>query len=225
MRVLLIESDARTAKSLEAALTSKWITVTIVTKGEEAINTAYEFSFDAILLDIDSLDIPGFTILKSLIVTRMSRTPIILMSKNSTIESKAEGFRLGADDYVVKPFHSMEIVMRLNAMTRRLRELEDFSMTAGNMTIDVYERKVRINDKEIHLEPIEYRILEMLALQAGKVVHWEEIVKRVFGNTGEIRIHVNDYILSMRKKLVRQGAAADCILSVGKVGFRLKVSW
>lgn len=118
MRVLLVEDDPTTSKSIEMMLTHANLNVYATDLGEEGLDLAKLYDYDLILLDLNLPDMPGYEVLRQLRRSRVE-TPILILSGDDNTESKLKGFGFGADDYLTKPFHREELVARIHAIVRR----------------------------------------------------------------------------------------------------------
>src|SRR6266478_7644874 len=121
MRVLLIEDDSGTARSIELMLKSAGFNIYMSALGEEGIDLGKVYDYDIILLDLNLPDISGFEVLRALRVSKV-KTPILILSGRAGIEDKVRGLGYGADDYMTKPFHKDELVARIHAIARRSRQ-------------------------------------------------------------------------------------------------------
>ena len=216
MRLLLVEDDDGIAGPLVTGLEREGFDVTRVANGHDALSAAEP---DLVLLDLRLPDIDGYAVARGL--RERSRVPIIMVSAKGEEIDRILGLELGADDYLVKPFSIRELIARINAVMRRVREPEqpvDQTITVGDLVIDRREHRVRLGDAEIPMTPKEFDLLMVLAGDAGAVVDRRRILEEVWGTrwygpTKTIDVHVS----ALRRKLGDPG----WIEAVRGVGFRL----
>ena len=216
MRLLLVEDDDGIAGPLVTGLEREGFDVTRVANGHDALSAAEP---DLVLLDLRLPDIDGYAVARGL--RERSRVPIIMVSAKGEEIDRILGLELGADDYLVKPFSIRELIARINAVMRRVREPEqpvDQTITVGDLVIDRREHRVRLGDAEIPMTPKEFDLLVVLAGDAGAVVDRRRILEEVWGTrwygpTKTIDVHVS----ALRRKLGDPG----WIEAVRGVGFRL----
>ena len=216
MRLLLVEDDDGIAGPLVTGLEREGFDVTRVANGHDALSAAEP---DLVLLDLRLPDIDGYAVARGL--RERSRVPIIMVSAKGEEIDRILGLELGADDYLVKPFSIRELIARINAVMRRVREPEqpvDQTITVGELVIDRREHRVRLGDAEIPMTPKEFDLLVVLAGDAGAVVDRRRILEEVWGTrwygpTKTIDVHVS----ALRRKLGDPG----WIEAVRGVGFRL----
>ena len=160
MRILLIEDDSTTARSIELMLRSESFNVYTTDFGEEGINLGKIYDYDIILLDLNLPDMSGFEVLRSLRVSKV-RTPILILSGLAGIEDKVSGFGLGADDYMTKPFHRNELVARIHAIVRRSKGHAQSLVNTGDLSVNLDTKTVEIGGTRVHLTGKEYQVLEL----------------------------------------------------------------
>lgn len=227
VRLLLVEDDKAIAEPLQRALERDGYEVTWVATGAGALAAE---PTDLILLDLGLPDMDGLDVCKRLRTT--TGTPIIVITARGEEIDRVLGLELGADDYVVKPFGSRELIARIRAVTRRTNAPpptadtptsvatgEDTAQHVGALTIDRRSHRVLLNDVEVVLTPKEYDLLAILAEDPGALRTRGEIIDQVwdshwYGPTKTLDVH----IASLRKKL----GDTEWIETVRGVGFRLR---
>src|SRR5437763_13412111 len=150
MRVLLIEDDGPTARSIELMLKSENFNVYATHLGEEGIDLGKLYDYDIILLDLNLPDLSGFEVLRSLRVSKV-RTPILILSGFAGIEDKVKGLGFGADDYVTKPFHKGELVARIHAIVRRSRGHAQPVINIDGLCVDLDRKTAEIDGARVYL--------------------------------------------------------------------------
>ena len=166
MRVLLVEDDLTTSKSIEMMLTHANLNVYATDMGEEGVDLAKLYDYDLILLDINLPDITGHDVLRQLRTARIN-TPILILSGDDDTESKLKSFGFGADDYLTKPFHRDELVARIHAIIRRSKGHSQSVIRTGKIAVNLDAKTVEVGDGQVHLTGKEYQMLELLSLRKG----------------------------------------------------------
>jgi len=222
MRVLLIEDDRRTAQSIELMLRSENFNVYTTNLGEEGIDVAKLYDHDIILLDLNLCDISGFDVLRALRISKV-RTPTLILSGLSGIETKVKCFGFGADDYITKPFHRNELVARIYAIVRRLKGHAQSIIRTGDLVVDLGTKRVEVNGINIHLTSKEYLLLELLSLRRGSTLTKEMILNHLYGGISEPEQKIIDvFICKLRKKLSRVSNGKDYVETVWGRGYKLR---
>lgn len=203
-RVLVIDDEPDALELIRVMLTAEGFDVSVAQDALSGLRAAYQFHPDAILLDVMMPNVDGFEVCQRL--REMTDVPIIFVTAKGTMEDIVHGFTLGADDYVVKPFDSSELVSRLTACLRRASEQaeEDVELLfpAASIMLDCGRHELVIGSKTIYLTPKEFEVLRFLIRHAGKVLSTDAILSRVWGPEwiGEPDL-VKQYIYKLRQKI------------------------
>jgi len=201
MRVLLIEDDRSTARSVQLLLTAEKFNVEIATLGEDGLDLAQTYDYDVILLDLGLEDISGMDVLRTL-RRAGSKTPVVMLTGSADVAVKVRAFSGGCDDFVVKPFHKDELVARLRAVIRRGCGHADSVITIGDISLNLDSRTVSVNGQRVHLTGKEYQTLELLALRRGKTLHKDVFLTSLYGGMDEPGGKIIDvFICKLRQKL------------------------
>jgi two-component system, cell cycle response regulator CtrA len=201
MRVLLIEDEPNTARSVELAFAAEGIVCDTVAYGEDGFDLGSRYEYDIIVLDMMLPDVSGFEVLKKF-RARNIKTPVLILSGLTSADNKIKGLGYGADDYVTKPFNHREIIERIRAIVRRSKGHSDSVLQIGNLTIDINKKYAAIKGKEIALTNKEYSILELMALRKGTPVKKETFLNHLYGGIDEPEIKIIDvFVCKLRKKL------------------------
>ena len=201
MRVLLIEDDSATARSIELMLKGDGLNVNSTDQGEEGIDLGRLYDYDIILLDLQLPDMSGFEVLKSLRFAKV-RTPVLILSGNAIVEAKVKALGFGADDYMSKPFHKDELVARIMAVVRRSKGHSQPVITTGRLSVDLNARTVEVDGNPVRLTAKEYQILELLALRKGATMTKEMFLNHLYDGTDDPDSKIIDvFICKLRKKL------------------------
>jgi two-component system cell cycle response regulator CtrA len=199
MRVLLIEDDSATARSIELMLGSESFIVYTTNLGEEGIDLGKVYDHDIILLDLNLPDMSGFDVLRKLRVSKVE-TPILILSGVAAMEDKIKGLGFGADDYVTKPFHKDELVARIHALVRRSKGHAQSVINTDDLCINLNSKLVEINGARVHLTAKEYQLLELLALRKGTTLTKEVVLSHLYGGTDEPEIKIIDVFMCKLRK-------------------------
>jgi len=201
MRILLVEDDPMTSKSIEMMLASANLNVYATDLGEEGIDLAKLYDYDLILLDINLPDINGHEVLRQLRLAKID-TPILILSGMDDTENKIKGFGFGADDYMTKPFHREELVARIHAIVRRSKGHAQSLITTGNVVVNLDGKTVEANGRPVHLTGKEYQMFELLSLRKGTTLTKEMFLNHLYGGMDEPELKIIDvFICKLRKKL------------------------
>lgn len=201
MRLLLIEDSQRLRSALENGLRKAGYAVDIAKDGREGFWLAMESEYDVIVLDLMLPGMDGVSVLRQL--REQGRTThILILSARDTIEDRVQGLRLGADDYLVKPFSFDELCARLEALVRRSYHAKNPVIRRGPLEINTASRRVTHGGREVRLTPREYSLLEILALRPGEVLSRRELGEHLYELDHEAASNVVDVLVcSLRKKL------------------------
>ncbi|MGB1235930.1 MAG: response regulator transcription factor CtrA [Planktomarina sp.] len=222
MRVLLVEDDPSTAKSIELMLGHANLNVYTTDLGEEGIDLAKLYDYDLILLDLGLPDMNGHEVLRQLRMARIE-TPILILSGDSDSESKIKGFGFGADDYLTKPFHREELIARIHAIIRRSKGHSQSIIKTGDVSVNLDAKTVEVNDRPVHLTGKEYQMLELLSLRKGTTLTKEMFLNHLYGGMDEPELKIIDvFICKLRKKLATATDGQNHIETVWGRGYVLR---
>ncbi len=206
MRVLLIEDDEATARSIEIMLSSNGFNVFTTDLGEEGLDLGKLYDYDIILLDLNLPDMHGYDVLKKLRVSKID-TPVLILSGLSELDDKVKGLGFGADDYVTKPFDKNELIARIQAIIRRSKGHAQSIIKTGKLAVNFDSRTVEVDGQPVHLTGKEYAMLELLSLRKGTTLTKEMFLNHLYGGMDEPELKIIDvFICKLRKKL---SAATD----------------
>ncbi len=222
MRVLLVEDDPTTSKSIEMMLTHANLNVYTTDLGEEGIDLAKLYDYDLILLDLNLPDMNGHEVLRQLRMARVD-TPILILSGEDDTDNKLKGFGYGADDYLTKPFHREELVARIHAIIRRSKGHAQSVINTGRITVNLDAKTVDADGKAVHLTGKEYQMLELLSLRKGTTLTKEMFLNHLYGGMDEPELKIIDvFICKLRKKLSQATDGANYIETVWGRGYVLR---
>ena len=222
MRVLLVEDDPTTSKSIELMLTHANLNVYATDMGEEGIDLAKLYDYDLILLDLHLPDMNGHEVLRQLRLNRVE-TPILILSGDDDTDSKLKGFGFGADDYLTKPFHRDELVARIHAIIRRSKGHAQSVITTGEVSVNLDAKTVEAVGQTVHLTGKEYQMLELLSLRKGTTLTKEMFLNHLYGGMDEPELKIIDvFICKLRKKLAQATGGEHYIETVWGRGYVLR---
>ena len=222
MRVLLVEDDASTARSIEMALASEGIVCDIAELGEEGLEIGKIYDYDIIILDLMLPDLDGYEVLRRLRAAKV-KTPILILSGLSAPDQKIKGLGIGADDYLTKPFNKGELIARIQAVVRRSKGHSESIIRTGLLAVNLDTRTVEINGGVIHLTSKEYGILELLSLRKGSTLTKEMFLNHLYGGIDEPELKIIDvFVCKLRKKLSDSANGENYIETVWGRGYVLK---
>ena len=223
-RILIVDDEPDIVELLEYNLRQTGYTVVTARDGAAAFAEVRRQPPDLVLLDLMLPDISGTEVCRRL--KKDSSTegiPIVMITARSEEIDRVVGFELGADDYVTKPFSPREVVLRVQAVLRRARprhETADERMVFGTLEIDVPRHRVLVDEEEVPLTALEFKLLLDLASRRGRVQSRDDLLERVWGYAPGIETRtVDTHVKRLREKL---GSARDCIETVRGVGYRMR---
>lgn len=221
--MLVVDDEPRYLKLVRYNLESAGYEVVTAAQGEEAVSLAAGKGLELILLDIRMPGMDGYEVCAK--IREFSAVPIIMLTAMGEERDKVKGLRLGADDYVSKPFGAEELLARVEAVLRRSRVSEASAepvLAVGDMVIDFAQRKVAVAGQEVSLSPTEYRLLHCLAVNAGRVVVQEELLERVWGREYLEKYEgLRVYIRRLRQKIEKDPDHPAYIVTKPGVGYML----
>ena len=222
MRVLLVEDDPTTAKSIELMLTHANLNVYTTDLGEEGIDLAKLYDYDLILLDLGLPDMAGHEVLRQIRLARVE-TPILILSGADDTDSKLKGFGFGADDYLTKPFHRDELVARIHAIIRRSQGHSQSVIKTGRISVNLDAKTADVDGTPVHLTGKEYQMLELLSLRKGTTLTKEMFLNHLYGGMDEPELKIIDvFICKLRKKLSEANDGENYIETVWGRGYVLR---
>ncbi|MFP1645676.1 response regulator transcription factor CtrA [Pontitalea aquivivens] len=222
MRILLVEDDPTTSRSIELMLTHANLNVYCTDLGEEGIDLAKLYDYDLILLDLNLPDMNGHEVLRQLRLAKVD-TPILILSGADDTDNKIKGFGFGADDYMTKPFHREELVARIHAIIRRSKGHAQSVIRTGKVSVNLDAKTVEVDGRPVHLTGKEYQMLELLSLRKGTTLTKEMFLNHLYGGMDEPELKIIDvFICKLRKKLAEVTGGENYIETVWGRGYVLR---
>ena len=222
---LVIDDEPQVVRFLRAALTSHGYKVLDAATGAAGLIEASARVPDLVLLDLGLPDVDGVEVARRL--REWTNVPIIVISARGQERAKIEALDAGADDYLTKPFGIGELLARVRVALRHAARLSDGrsepELRLGDLEIDLAARRVRLRGEDVHLTPIEYRLLAVLVKNADKVVTQRQLLKEVWGPGSLDESHyLRVYMAQLRHKLEAEPARPRYLLTEPGVGYRLR---
>ena len=224
--IVVIEDDPAIRLFLRTGLGAHGFKVFEADRGRQGIIEAGIRKPDLIILDLGLPDMDGVDVIKT--IREWSGMPIIILSARSTELHKIDALDAGADDYLTKPFGLGELLARIRVAMRHTvsspEQDQSGVFTTGALKVDLLKRQVFVDDREVHLTPIQYRLLAVLIKNAGKVLTHQYLLKEVWGPSYRENSHyLRIYMSQLRQKLETDPAQPQYLLTESGVGYRLKV--
>lgn len=222
MRVLLVEDDTSTAKTIEMMLKSEGYICDCTDLGEDGLEIGKIYDYDLIILDLMLPDMDGYEVLRRLRSSKV-RTPILILSGLSEPDQKVKGLGFGADDYLTKPFDKGELVARIQAIVRRSKGYSESIIRTGKIAVNLDTRTVEVGGQPLHLTGKEYGILELLSLRKGTTLTKEMFLNHLYGGMDEPELKIIDvFVCKLRKKLSTATGGDNHIETVWGRGYVLR---
>ncbi|MBP7860626.1 response regulator [bacterium] len=224
--ILVIEDEAPIRRFLKMSLLDHGFAFSEASTGKEGLSKVASERPDLVILDLGLPDTDGLEVTRQ--VREWSNVPIIVLSAREKENDKVEALDAGADDYLVKPFGIGELMARLRVALRHANRLSDDQLDSnfsfGDIHIDFAKRQVLRNAEEIHLTPIEYKLLNTLVRYSGKVVTHKHLLRETWGGEySDETQYLRVYMAQLRKKLELDPAQPKYLITEPGVGYRLKI--
>lgn len=221
-KVLIVDDERTISDGLAFSMKKEGFDVSTAYNGEEALTVFREVKPDVMILDIMLPGLDGFTVCR--IIRKESNLPIIMLTARADRAERVLGFEAGADDYVVKPFFTDELIARVRAILRRGRDLSDTEapILVESIAIDPERRKVERENVSIEMSRKEFDLLYELARNRGRVLSRQSLLSKVWGEDSYIDPHTVDvHVCRLREKLESDPRKPELILTVRGVGYKL----
>ena len=215
-RICIVEDDLHIAQMIEATLTMMNYDCVRCEDGKQAVETILNNRFDLILLDIMLPELDGFGVLEKI---RSREIPVIVLTAMGSVSDKVRGLRLGAEDYIVKPFEAMELLARIEVVLRRFHTDESSILQYDEIQVDIQRHTVTKDGEEVTLTPKQFDVLVFLMKHVDLAVSRDQLLSAVWGYEfeGESRT-VDIHVQQVRKKMGLQGR----LVTISKLGYRLE---
>jgi len=205
MRILVVEDEPRIATDIVAALTAAGYMATVAHDGEEAWFRGDTEAFDLAVLDLGLPNLDGLTVLKRW-RSAGSNMPVLVLTARGAWAERVEGIDAGADDYLPKPFHMVELIARIRALIRRAAGHGTAVIEAGQISLDTRSMRVTVDGVPVDLSPLEYRLLAYLAHQKDRIVPPTELIEHLYGDDDARDANALEAVIARLRKKLGTGA-------------------
>lgn len=220
MQILLVEDERKMADIIVRGLKSEGYNARVASDANSGLSLALSGEFDLLILDLLLPDFPGTKLLRRL-REKDRRVPVLVVTARGEMDSKAENFSAGADDYLTKPFAFAELIMRVKALLRRSPDAIPDTITLLDLEIDRPGHQVRRAGRKIELSPKEFSLLEYLAMNPGRVVSRSMIIDRVWDQSFEGLTNIVDVYVSQVRRKIDDNYQPKLIRTVRGLGYAL----
>ncbi len=226
MKVLIVEDSPEVVEAVRLCFDLRWPGTEVITtsSGKRGAELIEQETPDVVILDLGLPDMDGLDVLKE--IRLFSETPVLILTVRDDEVSRVRGLELGADDYIIKPFSHLELLARVRAVLRRSQMPElrggEKPIAIGDLVIDFAAREVKRGTEMVQLTPTEWRMLTELVRNEGKVLSYETLLRRVWGDddAGETE-YIKKYIYRLRQKLGDDPQAPRLIISTRGMGYKM----
>lgn len=223
MKLLIVEDEQELSKTIESYFEQEGNVCEVVGTLNEAREKVNIYEYDCIVLDINLPDGKGLDLIKT--IQDKDKVGVLILSANQQLEDKLEGLNLGADDYLVKPFHLSELNARLKSIIRRKQYQGKSQFSVNEISVNIDAKQVDVNNQEVELTKIEYKLLLYFLSNKNRVVTKSSICEYIYGDYMDNFDSVDfiySHIKNLRKKLISAGCE-DYVKTVYGVGYKFKV--
>ncbi len=221
MKLLVVEDEARMIELLRKGLSEEGHTVVCGRDGNEGLDLARGYEFDAIILDVMLPKLNGYDLAQRIREEKIA-TPILMLTAKDTVPDLVRGLDSGADDYLTKPFAFEELLARLRAVKRRARVPQPNKLQVADLVLDPATREVSRGGTDIFLTRTEYNLLERLMDRAGKVVPRHSLIEAVWGFDREIEENTLDAFVRLLRAKIDDNHRSKLIHTVRGVGYMIR---
>ncbi len=221
MRVLVVEDQELIGKAIQKGLSEEGFAVDRVTTVADALHTALEHDYDVTVLDLMLPDGSGFDFLRTF-RKENKKTPVLILTAKDSLKDKGQGFQLGADDYLTKPFQFEELLMRVRALVRRKYQHFDQTIEAGELALDLTARTALVRGQGLSLTTMEFSLLELFLLRRGHVLSRDQITEHLYSEESEQESNVIDVFINKLRRKLEAAGAGDLIETVRGAGYVIR---
>jgi len=221
MKILIVEDARELAETIKEGLEESLYAVDLSFDGEEGLYMAETNAYDAVILDIMLPKMDGIAVLSGL-RKKGIEVPVILLTARGEVAARVRGLNAGADDYMAKPFEFMELLARLRAVIRRNKGMSSSLISIEGLSLETGSRTIKRDGREIHLSSMEYRILEYLVMNKGRIISKTELTERLYGMDLDPESNVLEVYINYLRKKIDLGHERKLIHTVRGAGYILK---
>ena len=220
MKIMVVEDDANSRQLLKKFLIAKQYEVAEAADGAEALTRFEAEQPDMVLLDVMMPKLDGWAVLER--IREQSDVPVIMLTAKDTTEDKVRGLSSGVDDYITKPFDLLEVVARIEAVSRRYHSEPATLIQINGIDIDDEQKRVTVRGQAVELSPKEYDLLKLLASKPGKVFSHQEVLDVIWADSHFASSEdVKKYVYLLRNKIERDAENSELVLTVRGFGYKL----
>ena len=225
-KIMIVEDEAGLVTLLKYNLEKKGYETTVVMNGKDVMTQALQERPDLILLDWMLPSVSGIDLCRTIRKSyELNNTPIIMLTARSDEADKVRGLSYGADDYMTKPFSVPELMARIAALLRRVNPTpQQESLSFGDVVMDFSKRLVKRADRNVHLGPTEFRLLQFLMEKPGIVLTREDLLKSVWGGSIHVELRTVDVHIRRLRRALNEGGESDIIRTVRSVGYAMDLN-
>ena len=223
MRVLVVEDEAALRTQLVSRLVAARFAVDAAADGRDGLYMGNEYPVDLAVVDIGLPDMSGIEVIRGW--RQAGRTfPVLILTARGRWQDKVEGLEAGADDYVVKPFHVEELLARLRALVRRSAGWTDSVLHCGPIELDTATQRVAVNDEPVELTAYEYKVIEYLMLNAGRVISKSELTEHLYAEDFDRDSNVLEVLVGRLRRKLDPGRTLNPIETLRGRGYRFRLA-
>lgn len=223
MNILVVEDEPEMASTLVRGLQEELLGVQLAQDGRGALQLSENYSFDLIVLDVMLPDLSGFDVVQQL-RQRSQETPVLMLTARDALPDVVRGLDSGADDYLTKPFSFSELLARIRALGRRSAVARKNVLEVADLVLDVSSYRTFRNGRPIYLSLTEFRLLEVLARNYGRIVTRKALLTAIWGNRREVEKNTLDAFVRLLRKKVDQARDAKLIQTHRGLGYSMGAS-
>ncbi len=224
MRLLVVEDDAKISSFVIKGLEQSGFAVDHASNGKEGLFLAQTEPYDAAIIDVMLPGLDGLSIIAEMRKAKIA-TPVIILSAKRSVEDRVRGLQTGSDDYMVKPFTFAELLARVQALIRRSTQAtEPTRLTVGDLSIDLIKREVVRAGQKIELQPREFRLIEYLMRQPGRVVSKTMIMEHIWNYHFDPQTNVVDVLVCRLRNKIDKDFHLKLIHTIRGVGYVIKIT-
>jgi len=220
MKILVVEDEKGMAQVLRRGLEEESHVVSLAHDGVSALSLAQNMPFDMVLLDVMLPGIDGLQVARQLRHTR-ENIPILMLTARDSVSDVVKGLDSGADDYLTKPFSFAVLLARIRALERRTAEPRIRTLRVSDLALDITQRRVFRGSREIHLTPTEFRLLEFLMRNQGRVATRQAILEAVWGQAENVEENTLDAFVRLLRRKVDESEPVKLIHTLRGFGYSL----
>jgi two-component system, OmpR family, copper resistance phosphate regulon response regulator CusR len=223
MNILVVEDEPEMASMLIRGLREELLDAQLAQNGKRALQLSEEHSFDLILLDVMLPDQSGFDVVQQL-RQRSQETPVLMLTARDALRDVVLGLDSGADDYLTKPFSFAELLARIRALGRRGGVVPKNVLEAHNLVLDVSSRRTFRRGQQVYLSSTEFRLLEVLVRNRGRVVTRKALLAAVWGNRRDVGANTLDAFVRLLRKKIEETSDVRLIHTHRGLGYSVRAS-